>query len=157
MDITQSVYDPSLLLSPSTTTALLLCIDVTCNVMTEEYLSIEEKVTSSFKRKNIQFSPIDFKCIDILQDDGRVTLSQDTYTAKTMIEDLKLDSVTEMNNNQEINYEEVKTIQSDAGKLALLATGTAPLAPFQASAALQGRKNNPRTIQTLINTRNTLR
>lgn len=125
--------------------------------MTEESLYIEEKVTSRFKCRDRQLPPIDFKDIEILKENGRITLSQTAYAAKMMIEYLKQVSIMKMDKYPEINNEEVETVRSDAGKLAWLATKSALLASFQASFALQGEKNNPRAIQTLINTRNTPR
>lgn len=120
--------------------------------MTEEDLSVEEKVTTRFKSRDRQVLPIDFKGIDVIQDGSSITLFQSAYAAKMTMTDLNLESCTKPELARSLNDDEVKIICSDAGKLAWLATGTSPLASFQASVALQGGKDYTKTLQTLIHT-----
>lgn len=47
----------------------------------------------------------------------------------------------------------MKVIQSDAGKLSLLATGTLSLDLFQSIAALQSKNGNKNTVQNITDTR----
>ena len=73
------------------------------------------------------------------------------------ITDMKQDPVMKPDKSIPINDNEIKMLRSDAGKLAWLATGSTPLASFQASVPLQGGKDSKKTIQTLIDTRGILK
>ena len=118
LDITHSLYDPSLLYSPSTTTAMLLCTDDTGVVMNEEDLSIEEKVTKRFTCRERQFPPVDFKGIEVHQINESITISQTEYSDKMTTSSLSELYPTKEEKARPINDEEVKVIRSDAGKLA---------------------------------------
>lgn len=92
--------------------------------MTEENLSVQEKVTIRSKCRYHYFPPINFKGIDIIQDVRNITLSQSTYAAKMTMTDLNLEPCTKPELTPSLNEDEVNIIHSDAGKLAWLATGT---------------------------------
>lgn len=75
MDVTQSIYEPSLLFNLFTTTKILLCTEDTENFMTEDDLPVEGKITTRFKYPDRQSPPTDFKYNDIIQKDNIITLS----------------------------------------------------------------------------------
>lgn len=85
-----------------------------------------------------------------------IKLSQKAHANKMMIKDLKLNFKMKTEKARPINDEKMNMIRSDAGKLAWLETGTAPLPSFQTSIALQGGKDNPKTIRTIFETREAL-
>ena len=153
LDLKQSIYDPSLLLSPTTTAAMLLCTDDTGTVITTDDLKEEEKVTDRFKCRDRQYLPTDFKGLDISQNGSSIRISQQFYASKMNLNEMKDKYQTKPERERRIDEDELKIIRSDAGKLAWLATGTSPLALFQASVALQSSKENPRTVNTLLTTR----
>ena len=81
LDVKQSIYDPSLLYSPSTTTAILIRAGDTANIMAEEDCMVEESATRTFKCTDRQFPRTDFKGIDVIQDGTRL-LSRSQHTQK---------------------------------------------------------------------------
>lgn len=68
MDLTNSIYDPSMLFSTSTTAVLLLWTGCIWNVITENGLDLDEKVMNHFNCQQRKFPPIYFKEIEFVQD-----------------------------------------------------------------------------------------
>lgn len=96
MDVTQSLYNPSLLSSLSSTVVLLILSDNSGSVKKEKDLLCKEKATTRFKSLVSQLPRIDFKNIDVIQDDGTIKLSQIAYADSMMIEDFNLEVRTKI-------------------------------------------------------------
>lgn len=157
MEITEPIYDPSLLFRASNITALLLCTDDTTNFSATDDPPIEEKITARFKSRDRRFPPTDFKKMDITQAESNIALSQNDYASKMMIIEMNIPAITKLEEKTKISDEGVNILHSDAGILAGFAAGTAPLPSFQASMAFHAAIDNKRTIKTHVDPREVLK
>ena len=137
-ELRQSLWDPSLLYSPTTNMALLLCTDDMNGVMPSSGKDREKKITERFVCREAEYPPTEFKGIDIRIANNNVILSQEAYVQRAeTLQDVQRLSKAEL--NRTLNDEELSEHRKLAGRLAWIATGTSPLSSFPASAALQGK------------------
>ena len=156
-NLKQSIYDPSLLYNNACPAVMMLCTDDTANILDETGLKEEATITNRFVCTSREFSPVEFKGIDIIQRNEFVSLSQATYAEKMELKDLPLDNYTNTEQTRELDDREISLLRSDSGRLAWLATGTSPLSSFHTSVSLQSGRDNPITVKTMIDARNALR
>ena len=156
-NLKQSIYDPSLLYNNARPAVMMLCTDDTANILDITGLKEEATITNRFVCTSREFSPVEFKGIDIIQRNEFVALSQVSYAEKMELKNLPLDNYTKPEQTRQLDGREMSLLRSDSGRLAWLATGTSPLSSFHASVSLQSGKDNPRTVKTMIDARNALR
>ena len=136
----QSVWDPSLLYSPITDMAMLLCTDDMNIIIPESLLPVEANITKRFKCRELQHTPTDFKGVDIAIEGDNVVLSQEEYVNAANPDDAEEKNISKIDLKREMSDDELSNHRKIAGRLAWIATGTSPISAFAASTALQGKR-----------------
>lgn len=78
-DLQHSIFDPSLLFSPTRMMEILLSKDDTLVAISESLLPAEEAIGKRFECRERVFLPSDFKGVDVLRDGDDIVLSQMAY------------------------------------------------------------------------------
>lgn len=105
-DLQQSIFDPSLLFSPTKKFAILLCTDDLLFEIPESLLPFEATIEKRSDCHERSFVPTDFKGVDIISDGGDIVLSQMDYLDTKVKDTNESIDATKLDLTRDLNDEE---------------------------------------------------
>lgn len=122
----QSIFDSSLMFSPTKMIEIFLCTEDTFVVIPEFMLPAEAAFEKRFECRDRQFLPTDFRGVDFIQKGDEFFLFQMTYSdTRGKAEDPPV-APTKQEPHRELNDYEPPQHRTAAGRLDWIATGTSP-------------------------------